>query len=147
MNDFRSPWQLGALGPVGRRQIYADDQVISKNLENNMMLAMYPNASAVTEKEMSDEIEDLPYVKSVTSMSIPFRRGIPEEFLPYSVTSELHQKDYYKDAYLHTDQDESDQAFKGADEIQDILERYYPRNSYLVGNTFHTGYKDYDCSG
>ena len=36
--------------------------------------------------------------------------------------------------YIRT-KTESDQAFKGADEIRDILERYYPENSYLVGET------------
>ena len=98
-----------------------------------MMLAMYPNTSAVTEKEMSDEIEDLPYVKSVTSMSNTLPEGIPEEFLPYSVTSELHTKDYCRMLIYIRTKTESDQAFKGADEIRDILERYYPENSYLVG--------------
>ena len=93
MNDFL--YGNSAVGASEGTQVYADDQVISREFgRSNMMLAMYPNTSAVTEKEMSDEIEDLPYVKSVTSMSNTLPEGIPEEFLPYSVTSELHTKDY-----------------------------------------------------
>ena len=134
MNDFL--YGNSAVGASEGTQVYADDQVISREFgRSNMMLAMYPNTSAVTEKEMSDEIEALPYVKSVTSMSNTLPEGIPEEFLPYSVTSELHTKDYCRmRTYIRT-KTESDQAFKGADEIRDILERYYPENSYLVGET------------
>ena len=109
--------------------------VIEACLLYTSMLAMYPNTSAVTEKAMSDEIEDLPYVKSVTSMSNTLPEGIPEEFLPYSITSELHTKDYCRMLIYIRTKTESEQAFKGADEIRDILERYYPENSYLVGET------------
>lgn len=134
MNDFL--YGNSAVGASEGTQVYADDQVISREFgRSNMMLAMYPNTSAVTEKEMSDEIEDLPYVKSVTSMSNTLPEGIPEEFLPYSVTSELHTKDYCRMLICIRTKTESDQAFKGADEIRDILERYYPENSYLVGET------------
>ena len=134
MNDFL--YGNSAVGASEGTQVYADDQVISREFgRSNMMLAMYPNTSAVTEKEMSDEIEDLPYVKSVTSMSNTLPEGIPEEFLPYSVTSELHTKDYCRMLIYIRTKTESDQAFKGADEIRDILERYYPENSYLVGET------------
>ena len=81
MNDFL--YGNSAVGASEGTQVYADDQVISREFgRSNMMLAMYPNTSAVTEKEMSDEIEDLPYVKSVTSMSNTLPEGIPEEFLP-----------------------------------------------------------------
>ena len=57
-----------------------------------MLLVMYPNTSMVTEKALSGELEDLPYVKSVTSMANTLPEGIPEEFLPYSLTSELHRE-------------------------------------------------------
>ena len=81
MNDFL--YGNSAVGASEGTQVYADDQVISREFgRSNMMLAMYPNTSAVTEKEMSDEIEDLPYVKSVTSMSIPFRREYPRSSCP-----------------------------------------------------------------
>ena len=71
---------------------------------------------------MSDEIEDLPYVKSVTSMANTLPEGIPEEFLPYSVTSELHTKDSCRMLIYIRTKTESDQAFKCTDEIRGILE-------------------------
>ena len=89
MNDFL--YGNSAVGASEGTQVYADDQMIVEKFgRSNMMLALFPNTSPVTEKEMSDQIEDLPYVKSVTSMANTLPAGIPEEFLPYSITSQLH---------------------------------------------------------
>ena len=84
---------------------------------------------------MSDEIEDLPYVKSVTSMANTLPEGIPEEFLPYSVTSQLHTQDACRMLIYIRTKTESAQAFRCTDEIKGIVERYYPSDSYLVGET------------
>ena len=99
------------------------------------MLALYPNTSPVNEKEMSEKIEELPYVKSVTSMANTLPEGIPEEFLPYSVTSQLHTKDYGRMLIYIRTKTESEKAFQGSDEIQEILKQYYPDGAYLVGET------------
>ena len=134
MNDFL--YGNSAVGASEGTQVYADDQVIVQEFgRSNMMLAIYPNTSAVTEKEMSEEIEDLPYVKSVTSMANTLPQGIPEDFLPYSITSQLHTEDYCRMLIYIRTKTESGQAFKCADEIQQIVKRRYPQGSYLVGET------------
>lgn len=134
MNDFL--YGNSAVGASEGTQVYADDQMIVEKFgRSNMMLALFPNTSPVTEKEMSDELEDLPYVKSVTSMANTLPQGIPEEFLPYSITSELHTKDYSRMLIYIRTKTESDQAFKCSDEIQSILRKYYPDGAYLVGET------------
>ena len=134
MNDFL--YGNSAVGASEGTQVYADDQVIVQEFgRSNMLLAIYPNTSAATEKEMSDEIEDLPYVKSVTSMASTLPQGIPEDFLPYSVTSQLHTRDYCRMLIYIRTKTESDQAFACSDEIRQIVEKYYPEQSYLVGET------------
>ena len=134
MNDFL--YGNSAVGASEGTQVYADDQMIVEKFgRSNMMLALFPNTSPVTEKEMSDQIEDLPYVKSVTSMANTLPAGIPEEFLPYSITSQLHTKNYSRMLIYIRTKTESDQAFKCADEIQSIIQTYYPQGSYLVGET------------
>lgn len=134
MNDFL--YGNSAVGASEGTQVYADDQMIVEKFgRSNMMLALFPNTSPVTEKELSDELEDLPYVKSVTSMANTLPQGIPEEFLPYSITSELHTKDYSRMLIYIRTKTESDQAFKCSDEIQSILRKYYPDGAYLVGET------------
>ena len=77
---------------------------------------------------MSDEIEDLPLCeKCDVHVQYPSGGNTPRSSLPYSVTSELPTtKDYRRMLIYIRTKTESDQAFKGADEIRDILERYYP---------------------
>lgn len=134
MNDFL--YGNSAVGASEGTQVYEDDQVISEQFgRSNMMLALYPNTSPVNEKEMSEKIEELPYVKSVTSMANTLPEGIPEEFLPYSVTSQLHTKDYGRMLIYIRTKTESEMAFQGSDEIQEILKQYYPDGAYLVGET------------
>lgn len=53
-----------------------------------------PNSSSVTEKRLADELEDLPFVKSVTSLSSVLPDGIPESFLPSGLTTQLHTDQY-----------------------------------------------------
>lgn len=134
MNDFL--FGNSAVGASEGTQVYADDETIMEKFgRSNMMLALYPNSSSVTEKEMSEEIDQLPYVKSVTSLSDTLPPGIPEEFLPYSVTSQLHTQGYCRMLIYIRTKTESDQAFRCADEIQGIIGKYYPGTSYLVGET------------
>ena len=134
MNDFL--YGNSAVGASEGTQVYADDQEISRMFgRSNMLLALYPNTSPVLEKEMSDEIEDLPYVKSVMSMANTLPQGIPEEFLPYSITSELHTGSSCRMLVYIRTKTESDQAFRCTQEIEDIIKRYYPEDSYLVGET------------
>ena len=100
-----------------------------------LMVALVPNTSIVTEKEFSDEIEQLPYTKSVTSMSGTLPAGIPESFLPKSVTDLLHKEDYARILIYVRTKGESPLAYQSSDEIQAIMKRYYPEDSYLVGTT------------
>lgn len=134
MNDFL--YGNSAVGASEGTKVFADDEeIVQKFGRSNMLLALYPNTSAVQEQVMSDEIESLPYVKSVTTMANTLPAGIPEEFLPYSVTSQLHTKDFCRALIYIRTKTESDQAFGYSDEIQEIVKRYYPDHSYLVGET------------
>lgn len=134
MTDFR--YGNNAIGAAEGTQIYQDDQKIIEIFgRSNMMLAIYPNTSPVAEKAMSDEIEDLSYVKSVTSLPDTLPDGVPEEFLPYSMTSELHTEKASRMLIYIKTKAESPRAFECTDEIRNILKRYYPEASYLVGET------------
>lgn len=120
-------------------QVYEDDGVIvSKFGRSNMLLAVYPNTSAVRERQMSDEIEALDYVKSVTSMANSLPDGVPEEFLPQSLTEQLHTDGYARMLIYIRTKAESDTAFACTDEIRGIVQRYYPEGAYVVGETAST---------
>ena len=125
-----------AVGASEGTKVYADDQVIVNTFgRSNMLLALYPNTSSVREREMTEAIEALPYVKSVTSLAGTLPEGIPEEFLPQSLTGELHTRDWCRMLIYIRTKSESSQAFACTQELEEILTRYYPEYSYLVGET------------
>lgn len=134
MNDFL--YGNSAVGASEGTKVYADDQVITEKFgRSNMLLVLYPNDSMVTEKKMTDELESQPWVKHVTSMANMLPAGIPEEFMPDSSTSLLHTKEYGRMLVYVRTRDESEAAFACADQVREILERFYPKDSYLVGET------------
>ncbi len=134
MNNFQ--YGNSAVGGAPGTQVYADDQEITAKFgRSNMMLLIYPNTDPVAEKRLSDELEDLPYVKSVTSMANTLPKGIPEDFLPDSTVSQLHTKDTARMLLYIRTKGESDKSFEYTDQIRDLMKKYYPEHSYVVGET------------
>ena len=134
MNHFL--YGNSAVGGAKGTQGYEDDQEITARFgRSNMLLLIYPNNDMVAERRLSDELEDLPYVKSVTSMANTLPEGVPEEFLPESATSLLHKNDTARMLIYIRTKGESDIAFQCTDQIRDIMKKYYPEESYVVGET------------
>lgn len=134
MNTFT--YGNGALGSSPGTKVYEDEQEIDARFgKSNLILAMVPNTNPVTEREFSQEIEDLYYTKSVLSLSGMLPEGIPESILPESLTGLLHTEDYARILIYVRSSDESAFAYECTDEIRTIMQKYYPQNSYLVGVT------------
>ena len=134
MNDFL--FGNDAVGSSEGTKVYEDDQeIVAKFGRSNMLLAIYPNTSNVTEKELTDELEDLPYVKSVTSMAGTLPEGVPEDIIPYSTAKLLHRGDTARMLIYIRTKGESDASFEYTGQIREIVKKYYPDNSYLVGET------------
>ena len=134
MNHFL--YGNSAVGGAKGTQVYEDDQEITARFgRSNMLLLIYPNNDMVAERRLSDELEALPYVKSVTSMANNLPEGVPEEFLPESATSLLHKNDTARMLIYIRTKGESDIAFQCTDQIRDIMKKYYPEESYVVGET------------
>ena len=134
LNDFL--YGNDSMGASEGTQVYEDDQEITKIFgRSNMLLALYPNTSEVNERAMAKEIKDLSYVKSVTALADTLPEGIPEEFLPKSTVELLHKGGYCRMLIYTRTKTESTEAFKDSDAIQEIVKKYYPDGSYLVGET------------
>ena len=84
---------------------------------------------------LAKEIKDLSYVKNVTALADTLPEGIPEEFLPKSTVELLHKDGYCRMLIYTRTKTESAEAFKDSDAIQEIVKKYYPEGSYLVGET------------
>ncbi len=137
MNNFT--YGSSALGAGEGTKVYEDEQAIDKQFgRSNLILALVPNTSTVTEKALSDALHDLSYTKSVTSYANTVPQGVPESILPGSITSQLHTEKYARILVYIKSKDESALAFQSSDEIQSIVKKYYPEHSYVVGPTTFT---------
>lgn len=134
MNQFR--YGNSALGSSPGTKVYEDEQEINNRFgRSNLVLALIPNTNNVTERALTEALKDLDYVKSVTSLAGTLPEGIPEKFLPESLTSQLHTKDYGRMLIYLKTKDESAYAYQCTDEIRSIVQSYYPEDSHLVGMT------------
>ena len=125
-----------AVGASEGTKVYDDEQLINAKFgRSNMMMALVPNTSLIDEKAFTDEVEALAYTKSVTSMAGSLPDGVPEEFLPKSITEQLHKNGYSRILIYVRSKGESKLAYQCSDEIQALMKKYYPENSYLVGTT------------
>lgn len=126
-----------AVGAGEGTEVYADEQEIDRIFgRSNMMMALVPSGDNVREREFSQELSDLPYTKTVMSLSQTLPEGVPESFLPESVTGLLHDESGWSRILIYVrSKGESEAAFRYADEISAIMKEYYPGKSYLVGAT------------
>lgn len=132
MNSFT--FGNSALGSSPGTQVYEDEQQINGRFgKSNLILAVVPNTNMVSEKKLTDELEDLYYVKSATSLAGTVPEGIPERILPKSATSLLHTDNYSRIMIYVKTSDETDFAFQCANEIRDMVTRYYPEGAYVTG--------------
>lgn len=137
MNNFT--YGSSALGAGEGTKVYEDEQAINQQFgRSNLLLILVPNTSVVKEKQLSDTLENLSYVKSVTSYANKVPAGIPESILPESITSQLHTDNYARILLYTKTKDESALAFQCSDEIQAIVKKYYPTDSYVIGQTTFT---------
>lgn len=134
MNDFR--YGNSAIGSGEGSKSYEDKKATDELFgESNMLIVIVPNTNTVKEGKLSDRLEELPYVKSITSMAGALPPGIPESFLPKSLTTQLHEGGYARMIVIVKSDSESQRAFRFIDEIKSITREYYPDEAYFVGTT------------
>lgn len=138
MADF-SYGQEALTGSPGT-EIYDNEQIMNEKFgRSNMMLALVPAGDNVTEKAMTDELNDLPYVRQCLGLASALPSGIPEGFLPKSITGQLHSGDWARVIINVRSAGESKAAFDYTKEIRGIIENYYPgQETYVLGVTAAT---------
>lgn len=137
MNNFL--YGNESLGASEGTKVYSDTEEINRHFgRSNLMIVLIPNLSNVREKELTEKLEDLYYVKSATSLASKLPEGIPERIIPQKTTSQLHTKDYARILLYTKTKGESDMAFKAADEITEVVKSYYPDDYHVIGVTTST---------
>lgn len=103
--------------------------------ESNTIVVVMPNKGNVIEKQLADELEDQHYIRKVTALSTALPQGIPESFLPKSLTEKLHTESYSRLMVNVRSDTETDAAFAYDDQIKEIVHSYYPEDTYFIGKT------------
>lgn len=125
-----------ALGSSEGTQVYEDAQKINEKFgRSNLVLALVPNGMPVSEKRLTEQLEDLNYVKYAKSLMGILPEGFAEDFLPKSLTKELRSENYARILISIKTAGESDLAFNCTKEIDSIVKAYYPKGAYVVGVT------------
>lgn len=125
-----------AFGLCEGTEVYEDTQEMDEKFgRSNPLLVIIPNDSMVTEKLLAEELENLEYMGSVTSLAGILPEGVPVSFLPESTVSLLHTDNYSRLICVLRTSSESDFAFSCIEEVKAIVEKYYPEGSAIVGET------------
>lgn len=104
--------------------------------QSNMMLALVPKGDNVSEKALTEKLDDLSYTRMVMGLAETLPSGIPEDFLPNSITGQLHSENWARILINVRSAGESEDAFNYSDEIQSIVKSYYPKDkTYVLGVT------------
>lgn len=134
MNNFL--YGNESLGASPGTVVYSDTQEINKHFgRSNLILAIVPNTSNVTEKNMVNELKDLDYVRKVTSLADTLPEGVPEMIIPENTRKLLHTDDYARMLIYTKTKGESKAAFEASDQIKNIVNKYYSDENYVTGVT------------
>lgn len=125
-----------AIGAGPGTRVYEDSHQIDETFcKSNMMIAIVPNGSVVTERELTDALEELDFVNYALSMSGTMPHGIPERFLPEDLAQELRSDHYARLMISMNTLQESGYAFECSKRLEQVVKEYYPENSYVIGMT------------
>lgn len=125
-----------ALGAGPGTRYYEDTQQINEVFgKSNVVLGIVPTGSNPREKEMTQELNDLPFVNYAVSLADALPQGVPESFLPSNLVEKLHTKDYARVIVSMATDQESTYAFECSDKLTNVVRKYYPDDSYVIGMT------------
>ena len=125
-----------ALGSGPGTRVYEDSREIERVFgKANVVIAMVPNGSTVKERELTDELGDQEFIDYALSMSGTMPQGIPESFLPKNLVKQLRTDKYARLLISMKTLEESSYSFECSDKLTEIVKKYYPEDSYVIGMT------------
>ena len=94
-----------ALGSGPGTRVYEDSRAIEDVFgKSNVIIAMVPNGNVIKERRLTEELEDQEFIDYALSMAGTLPQGIPESFLPETVTKQLRNRLLRQDPDLHGEQ-------------------------------------------
>ena len=125
-----------AIGAGPGTRVYEDTRKINEVFgKSNMIIGIVPNGSVVTERQLTDALEDLYFVNYAISMSGTIPRGIPQSFLPDELSEQLQSSQYARLLISMNTVQESPYAFDCSKRLESVIRQYYPEGAYVIGMT------------
>ena len=125
-----------ALGSGPGTRVYEDSRAIEDVFgKSNVIIAMVPNGNVIKERRLTEELEDQEFIDYALSMAGTLPQGIPESFLPGSVTKQLRTGSYARILISMETREESSYSFQCSEKLTEIVKKYYPEDSYVIGMT------------
>ena len=125
-----------ALGSGPGTRVYEDSRAIEDVFgKSNVIIAMVPNGNVIKERRLTEELEDQEFIDYALSMAGTLPQGIPESFLPESVTKQLRTDSYARILISMETREESSYSFQCSEKLTEIVKKYYPEDSYVIGMT------------
>lgn len=125
-----------ALGSGPGTRVYEDSRSIEDVFgKSNVIIAMVPNGNVIKERRLTEELEDQEFIDYALSMAGTLPQGIPESFLPENVTKQLRTGSYARILISMENREESSYSFQCSEKLTEIVKKYYPEDSYVIGMT------------
>ncbi|MGN0131944.1 MAG: RND family transporter [Lachnospiraceae bacterium] len=101
--------------------------------ESSTYVLMVPKGNQSMEKQMSEEIAELPQVTDIISYVDTVGAEIPMEYLDEDTLSMLQSEHYSRMVISLSVPAEGKETFEVVEKIRAIAEKYYPEEQYLAG--------------
>ena len=125
-----------ALGSGPGTRVYEDSRAIEDVFgKSNVIIAMVPNGNVIKERRRTEELEDLEFIDYALSVAGTLPQGSPESFLPETVTKQLRTGSYARILISMENREESSYSFQCSEKLTEIVKKYYPEDSYVIGMT------------
>lgn len=125
-----------SLGSGPGTRVYEDSRAIEDVFgKSNVIIAMVPNGNVIKERRLTEELEDQEFIDYALSMAGTLPQGIPESFLPETVTKQLRTGSYARILISMENREESSYSFQCSEKLTEIVKKYYPEDSYVIGMT------------
>ena len=106
--------------------------------ENDTYVLLVPKESTATQKELSNELKNLPQITSIMSYVDTVGAEIPESYLDSETLVKLNFENYTR-MVLSVEADyEGEETFELVKEIRSIADKYYKDKWYLAGEGVST---------
>lgn len=132
-NSFLYGDTSGSAADTGQQQTKAEIRETFGDSEPVMILV--PNDNIEAEEKLCDDLGKLSYVRSIQSLVTLTDPAIPRDILPNSVKEQFLSPNYSRIILFLNISGENEMTFSTTDELQKIVQQYFPDEWYMAGNS------------